>query len=59
MAEVGKKKIRLGMVAGGSGAFIGYVHRIAARLDGDYELVAEASSSKPDVCPRTTTRPNA
>ena len=49
MAEVGAKKIRLGMVGGGSGAFIGYVHRIAARLDGDYELVAGALSSKPDV----------
>ncbi|SJZ88156.1 Gfo/Idh/MocA family protein [Consotaella salsifontis] len=37
--------IRLGMVGGGEGAFIGAVHRIAARLDGDYELVAGAFSS--------------
>jgi len=40
MAEVGEKRIRLSMVGGGSGAFIGYVHRIAAQLDGDCELVA-------------------
>ena len=32
------------MVGGGTGAFIGYVHRIAARIDGDYELVAGALS---------------
>ncbi|WP_136658881.1 Gfo/Idh/MocA family oxidoreductase [Nitratireductor sp. XY-223] len=37
--------IRLGMVGGGRGAFIGAVHRIAARLDGDYTLVAGALSS--------------
>jgi Predicted dehydrogenases and related proteins len=49
MAENGAKRIRLGMVGGGTGAFIGYVHRIAARLDGDYELVAGALSSRPDV----------
>ncbi len=49
MAENGKRKIRLGMVGGGTGAFIGYVHRIVSRLDGDYELVAGAFSSKPEV----------
>lgn len=49
MAENGAPRIRLGMVGGGTGAFIGYVHRIAARLDGDYELVAGALSSKPAV----------
>jgi predicted dehydrogenase len=49
MAENGARRIRLGMVGGGTGAFIGYVHRIAARLDGDYELVAGALSSRPDV----------
>jgi len=37
--------IRLGMVGGGEGAFIGGVHRIAARLDGEFELVAGAFSS--------------
>ena len=49
MTENGSRKIRLGMVGGGTGAFIGYVHRIAARLDGDYELVAGALSSRPAV----------
>jgi predicted dehydrogenase len=37
--------IRLGMVGGGQGAFIGGVHRIAARLDGEFVLVAGALSS--------------
>lgn len=41
------RRIRLGMVGGGSGAFIGAVHRIAARLDDEYELVAGALSSDP------------
>ena len=41
------KKIRLGLVGGGIGAFIGEVHRIAARLDDRYELVAGAFSSEP------------
>ncbi len=41
-------RIRLGMVGGGRGAFIGAVHRIAARLDDQYELVAGAFSSDPD-----------
>lgn len=49
MAENGKRPIRLGMVGGGKGAFIGYVHRIASRLDGDYQLVAGALSSRPEV----------
>jgi predicted dehydrogenase len=39
------RKIRLGMVGGGEGAFIGAVHRIAARIDDEYELVAGALSS--------------
>ena len=38
-------RIRLGMVGGGQGAFIGAVHRIAARLDDQYVLVAGALSS--------------
>jgi len=41
------RPIRLGMVGGGQGAFIGPVHRIAARLDGQYEIVAGALSSDP------------
>lgn len=40
--------IRLGMVGGGEGAFIGGVHRMAARLDGQFELVAGALSSDPE-----------
>lgn len=39
---------RLGMVGGGQGAFIGGVHRIAARLDDRFELVAGALSSNPE-----------
>ena len=39
------RRLRLGMVGGGPGAFIGAVHRIAARLDDRYELVAGALSS--------------
>jgi predicted dehydrogenase len=39
------RRIRLGMVGGGQGAFIGGVHRIAARIDDRYELVAGALSS--------------
>ncbi len=42
------RRLRLGMVGGGQGAFIGGVHRIAARLDGQYELVAGALSSEPE-----------
>jgi predicted dehydrogenase len=41
-------RIRLGMVGGGQGAFIGAVHRIAARLDDQYEFVAGALSSDPE-----------
>ncbi|WPU92314.1 Gfo/Idh/MocA family oxidoreductase [Mucilaginibacter sabulilitoris] len=41
-------KLRLGMIGGGQGAFIGAVHRIAARIDGEYELVCGAFSSNPE-----------
>ena len=41
------RKLRLGMVGGGDGAFIGAVHRIAGRLDDRYQLVAGALSSDP------------
>jgi predicted dehydrogenase len=41
-------RIRLGMVGGGNDAFIGAVHRIAARIDDKYELVAGALSSTPE-----------
>lgn len=41
-------RIRLGMVGGGRDAFIGAVHRIAARIDDQYELVAGCFSSNPE-----------
>ncbi len=42
------QRIKLGMVGGGQGAFIGEVHRIASRIDDRFELVAGAFSSNPD-----------
>lgn len=42
------RKLRYGMVGGGPGAFIGAVHRRAAALDGEIELVAGAFSSSPE-----------
>lgn len=41
------RKLRFGMIGGGRGAFIGAVHRIAAHMDGQAELVAGAFSSDP------------
>jgi predicted dehydrogenase len=38
-------KLKLGMIGGGQGAFIGAVHRIASRIDDEYELVCGAFSS--------------
>jgi predicted dehydrogenase len=42
-----KRKLRMGMVGGGRGAFIGAVHRMAAALDGRIELVAGCFSADP------------
>lgn len=42
------RPIRYGMVGGGQGAFIGGVHRIAARLDGEFQLVAGCFASTPE-----------
>ena len=42
------RKIRYGMVGGGPDAFIGAVHRKAAALDGEIELVAGAFSASPE-----------
>ncbi len=50
-------KIRLGMVGGGQGAFIGAVHRMAARLDDHYDLVAGALSSTPEKGDGVRSRP--
>lgn len=41
-------RIRLGMVGGGRDAFIGGVHRIASRIDDQYDLVAGCFSSTPE-----------
>lgn len=41
------KKLKLGMIGGGQGAFIGGIHRIAAQMDSAYELVCGAFSSDP------------
>ena len=43
-----QKRLRLGMVGGGQGAFIGAVHRIASRIDDRYEFVAGCLSSTSD-----------
>lgn len=51
--EGGGRRIRLGMVGGGEGAFIGAVHRIAARLDDRFALVAGALSASPDRAARS------
>lgn len=48
-----KTTIRMGMVGGAEGAFIGAIHRIAARLDGMVELVAGAFSSDPERSQKT------
>ncbi|PVZ80285.1 oxidoreductase [Serratia sp. S1B] len=46
-------RLKLGMVGGGEGAFIGAVHRLAARMDDEFELVAGAFSSNEQNCKRT------
>ncbi|MDG2107184.1 MAG: Gfo/Idh/MocA family oxidoreductase [Woeseiaceae bacterium] len=49
MAEtLSNRKIRLGMVGGGQGSLIGDAHRIAARLDDEYDFCAGALSSDPE-----------
>ena len=47
------RRIRFGMVGGGEGAFIGGVHRFAARLDDQYELVAGALASNAEKAQRS------
>ena len=42
-------RLKLGMVGGGLGAFIGGVHRIASRMDDHYELVAGCLASNPET----------
>ncbi len=43
-----KRKLRMGMIGGGKDAFIGAVHRIAALMDGEIEIVCGAFSSNPE-----------
>lgn len=43
-----QQRVRMGMVGGGEGAFIGAVHRMAAALDGEIDLVCGAFSSQPE-----------
>lgn len=47
MSDKIRRPIRWGMVGGGIGGFIGETHRMAARLDGKYHLIAGALSSDP------------
>src|ERR1700740_3460336 len=48
MIEAIGRRLRLAVVGGGPGSVIGEVHRIAARLDGYFEIVAAALSSDPE-----------
>ena len=48
-----ERVLRMGMVGGGQGAFIGDVHRLAARLDGKIDLVCGALSRDPENCQAT------
>ncbi|WP_245825438.1 Gfo/Idh/MocA family protein [Pseudocolwellia agarivorans] len=48
MVNSSNRKIRMGMIGGGEGAFIGAVHRIAAFMDGKIDLVCGAFSSSPE-----------
>lgn len=43
-----QRPLRLGMIGGGHGAYIGSIHRLAARLDGAWQLVAGAFDVDPD-----------
>jgi predicted dehydrogenase len=47
------RKLRMAMIGGGKGAFIGAVHRLAMSMDGQIELVAGALSSNPEVAVET------
>jgi predicted dehydrogenase len=51
--KMGRRKLRMGMVGGGTDAFIGEVHRKAARLDGEIDITAGAFSSNPEKSRKT------
>jgi len=46
--DISQRKLRVGIVGGGQGSFIGAVHRIASELDGQAEVVAGAMSANPE-----------
>ncbi len=48
-----KRKLKMGMLGGGPGAFIGDVHRKAARIDGNIDIVAGAFDIKPEKSKQT------
>lgn len=48
-----RRKLRMGMVGGGPGSFIGAVHRMAAALDGEIEIVCGAFSADSEKSART------
>lgn len=50
--ELSQRKLRAGIVGGGPGSFIGPVHRIAAELDGQAQVVAGVLSSDPEKAQR-------
>jgi hypothetical protein len=50
------RHLRLAVIGGGPGSVIGEVHRMAARLDGHYDIVASALSSDPERSPPVGTR---
>src|SRR6266511_2907295 len=49
------RRLRLAVIGGGPGSFIGAMHRTAARLDGRYQLVAGVVSSDPERSTRAAT----
>src|SRR6187401_2426833 len=51
--ESWKRKLRMGMVGGGPGAFIGAVHRLCAAMDGQVELVAGCFSQSHEKTKQT------
>ncbi len=53
MGDIFQQKVRMGMIGGGEGAFIGNVHRMAAALDGRIELVCGAFGQSMDNTLRT------
>jgi predicted dehydrogenase len=53
LPEASKRRLRAGIIGGGEGAFIGSVHRIAAELDGQAQVVAGAMSSDPEKADRS------